>query len=150
MLPIVRARALAALAVFMVLLACVDAPKYSLQAYTNATELKAKSLALLEKGHQPFSRHRAEAEKLMLDISVAYEFAAGIKNNEEARDMWRLIRDPEENLMGGFVKHWSQKSPGGVGKVFVGEFRNEVIFGFDRLICLEANKRATADCPPPR
>jgi len=136
-----------AIAVMLALAACEDIPQYSLQAYSNATEAKAKSLALLAKADDPYATHRAEAEALILDLDVAYEFAAGVAGNNAAADMWNIIRDPRENSVGGFVRLWRDDLPGGLSPGFIEAFERDVRFAFDRLICLESNKREPTACP---
>ncbi|MEX0311289.1 MAG: hypothetical protein AB3N17_13715, partial [Tateyamaria sp.] len=74
-------RIFVAFALCLALIACEDIPQYSLQAYSNATEAKAKSLALLAKAEDPYARHSAAAEALVLEMDVAYEFAAGVAGN---------------------------------------------------------------------
>ncbi|MEL6450774.1 MAG: hypothetical protein AAFQ19_05905 [Pseudomonadota bacterium] len=136
------------LAAALALAGCDDYADYSLAAYTNATEMKAKSLALLAKSGAPYAVHGAEAEAVLLQIDVAYEFAAGFEANQEAADMWALIRDPEEGSVGGFVALWRRDFPQGLSPGFRTEFERATRFAFDRLICLEANKREPASCAP--
>jgi hypothetical protein len=135
------------LLLFVFYSACSSIADYSLEAYTYATELKAKSIALVGASKDPYAKHKDKAEKLLVEISAAYEFAAGIEKNNEAAKMWSLIRSPDENLMGGFIGFWKQKQPGGMSAGFISEFKKDVAYGFDRLICLEANKREATKCP---
>lgn len=135
-------------ALFFFLTACEEYPEYSLAAYTQATEMKAKSLSLLAKASDPYSKHVTEAEALKLDMDVAYEFSAGIEANNEAADMWNIIRDPRENSVGGFLRLWRDDFPRGLSPAFVEAFDRDVRFAYDRLICLESNKREPSACAP--
>lgn len=137
-----------ALGLCFALIACEDIPQYSLQAYSNATEAKAKSLALLAKAEDPYARHSDAAEALVLEMDVAFEFAAGVAGNNAASEMWNIIRDPRENSVGGFIRLWREELPGGLSSGFVEAFERDVRFAFDRLICLESNKREPTACPP--
>lgn len=135
-----------ALALFIT--ACTNYAEYSLQAYTYATEAKAKTLKLVSKANGSYSANRAAAEALLLDMDVAYEFANGIENNEEAAQIWDKLRDPDGNLVGGFLSAWRTEFPGGVSadSEFIKEFKKNITFSFDRLICLEANKGEATAC----
>lgn len=66
---------------------------YSLEAYKNATSLKARSLALIDLSASPYSKHEDKTSALMLDINTAYEFAAGIPKNKISALQWNLIRN---------------------------------------------------------
>lgn len=140
-------RNLLILPLLLVLGGCLDYAEYSLQAYTNATTLKAKSLALVARSGNSYASQKQAAEALMLDLAVAQEFAAGIENNNEAAQMWALIRSPDDKLVGEFVLTWRDKQPGGFGAEFRGFYREAISFAFDRLICLEVNKREPTACP---
>lgn len=148
MTPFLIRRVFYVLSLCLALIACEDIPQYSLQAYSNATEAKAKSLALLAKAEEPYARHKDAADALVLEMDVAYEFAAGIEGNNAASEMWNIIRDPRQNSVGGFIRLWRDDLPGGLSEGFVDAFERDVRFAFDRLICLESNKREPTACPP--
>lgn len=128
---------------------CVDFPDYSQTAYANATSLKARSLVLVANGTDPYATHRQDAEALLLSLDEAYEFANGIENNNEAAKLWDILRDPNGSLIGGFVTNWQTEFPGGASASFVEEVGDNLSDNFDRLICLEANKREASSCPAP-
>lgn len=58
---------------------------YSLDAYRNATSLKAEVGALVDEAGEPFTEHEAEVRSITVKVDAAYEFAAGIPHNELAR-----------------------------------------------------------------
>ena len=118
--------------------------EYSLQAYTNATTLKAETLALVAKADEPYSRHVAEVEVLNVKIDAAYEFSAGTPNNRLSAEQWNIMRDPNHNLYGGLVRMWREN--GRLSPYFLGEARAQIAEGFDYIICLEANKQAASAC----
>jgi hypothetical protein len=119
---------------------------YSLQAYTNATQLKAETLALIQASAEPWSDHAAEARALQTRIDGAYEFSAGTAYNRDATEMWAKIRDRGDTaLLGAFFKRWS--SAGATGKAYRERKHRFVAIAFDRLICLEANKKEKTACP---
>jgi hypothetical protein len=117
---------------------------FSLEAYKNATSLKAETLALIDKSGEPYARHREAAEALTLRIDAAYEFAAGVPNNQLSAQQWAVMRDPEADLYGGYIRDW--RSDGPVGATFREEKKKQIGQAFDAIICLEANKRSAARC----
>lgn len=120
--------------------------EYSLQAYTNATSLKARSLALVDLSEGPYLPHVDVANTLMADINAAFEFANGLPNNQIAARQWDLIRDKERNLVGGYVEFWKTQSPSGVSDFFRNEAKTGIARAFDYVICLEVNKRESSSC----
>ncbi|ESR26543.1 hypothetical protein [Lutibaculum baratangense] len=128
--------------------ACASlAPDYSLEAYRNATTLKAESLALIAKAHEPYASHAREVEELSTRIDAAYEFSAGLPRNALSARQWAIMRSPDRNLYGGFVARWREQ--GRVGAFFRDEARSQIAEGFDYIICLEANKQKATACAVP-
>lgn len=121
--------------------------EYSLEAYRNATTLKAETVALIDKSTEPYSRHAEAAEALSVRIAAAHEFAAGLPANQISARQWALMRDPDRALFGGFVRFW--RSSGTVSPAFRDEYRGQISEAFDYIICLEANKQSRARCPAP-
>ncbi|WP_158966893.1 hypothetical protein [Chachezhania sediminis] len=134
------------------LAACLNYADYSLAAYTNATEAKAQSLALIEKATGSYSANRDAADAVLLKLDQGYEFSAGVRDNEEATYMWDRLRSRSGYMVGGFVEFWRRERPGGMAKdsAFLREYRDNIADAFDRLICLEANKGKPAKCPVPQ
>lgn len=118
---------------------------YDLDAYKNATSLKARSLALIDSADKPYATNSAKADSLMVDIDKAYEFSAGISNNDISAEQWSRIRDPRENFVGGFIEFWKAQSKG-VSSGFQTEAKIGIGKAFDYIICLEANKREATPC----
>ncbi len=73
------------------------------------------------------------------DLSKAYEYAKGRPNNEESTRQWALMRDPEENLLAGFLKRWEEQ--GSMPQPFVAEAKDIISDAFDTIIELESGKR---------
>lgn len=141
-------RVLAALSALFLLFACSPLiSPFSEVAYQNATDLKAHSLALVDQSTEPYSRHSADADQLLVDLSAAYEFVHGMKGNDLSAAQWQLMRDPGGNLMGGFVGFWQRK--GSLSPAFRDEYHGQIADAFDYIICLEANKRSNTPCTKP-
>lgn len=128
------------------LAACSSLPigEYSLQAYTNATTLKAETLALVSKGTESYSGNAVAVEALNVKIDTAYEFSAGTANNQLSAQQWNIMRDPNRDLYGGFIREW--RSRGHLPVYLVGEWKAQIAESFDYIICLEANKQASTTC----
>lgn len=117
---------------------------YSAEAYKNATSLKARSLAMIDRAGKSYSSQERDVAALMTDISAAYEFSKGLPKNEISARQWSIMRDPNEGLMGGFVAGW--KRNGTVSFFFRDEKKIQISRAFDYIICLEANKQKTVPC----
>lgn len=130
----------------LALLACSPlAPEYSVEAYGQATRLKAESLDLLSHATGPIAGEQARVDGLRLDVQAAYEFARGLPNNEIVTQQWALMRDPNGHLLFGVLRLW-EAHPAGLSTAFVGQARDGVGEAFDTIICLEINKRAANAC----
>lgn len=117
---------------------------YSPTAYQNATSLKAETLALMEKGTQPYHDYEKQVESLMVDIDKAYEFVNGIPSNSLSARQWLLLKDPDGDLLGKFFLRWKERNT--LSESFIHEFEGIVSDAFDEIICLEANKKEASMC----
>jgi hypothetical protein len=111
---------------------------YSQTAYEQATSVKAESLALMEKATEPYSQHAQEVAALLLAVDKAYEYAKGRPKNEISTEQWAKIKDPNSNLLGGFLKRWKEK--GQLNSTFVKEAEAQIAQAFDQIIELESGK----------
>jgi hypothetical protein len=117
---------------------------YSLEAYKNATTLKAQTAGLVDKSGQKFTDHVREVEALTTQLNAALEFAAGIPNNELSAQQWRILVNPDGGLYGEFVSSWRTQrttSPG-----YRTEKKRQLNRAFDYIICLEVNKQESKKC----
>jgi hypothetical protein len=111
---------------------------YSQTAYEQATSIKAESLVLMSKATEPYSQHAQEVAALMLNVDKAYEYAKGRPRNEISTEQWAKIKDPNSNLLGGFLKRWEEQ--GRLSSVFVKEAEAQIAKAFDQIIELESGK----------
>ena len=118
--------------------ACQYISPYSQFAYEQATSLKVESLALMDEATEPFSNHGEEVKELKEKIEKAYEYAKGMKHNEISARQWEILKDPNRNLLGGFLERWSKEST--LGKAYVKEKKKQVGEAFDTIIGLESGK----------
>ena len=114
---------------------------YRPEAYDKATSLKVEALNLMDKATEPYAQHQAAAETLRLNLEKAYEDAKGIPKNELAAQMWEILKNPNGNLLGGFLAMWQKKSV--LKKPFIDEKKAQVGDAFDKIIALEIGKSKT-------
>jgi hypothetical protein len=129
--------------------ACSTLPvgEYSLEAYKNATSLKAETLALIGRSTESYSTHVEEIEALNVRIDAAYEFAAGTPNNQISAQQWLILRDPDGDLYGLFLSYWRQR--GQLAPAMSEQLGAQIGEAYDYIICLEANKQAQTSCRQP-
>lgn len=111
---------------------------YSEQAYQQAVSLKVESLLLFEKAVEPFSEHAEEIVLLKKKLQIAYQYALGRPNNETTAQMWEILIDPDQNLLGGFLARW--KEQGTLSQTFIDENQKIIADAFDTIIELESGK----------
>lgn len=118
--------------------------EYNAEAYKNATTLKAETLAMMDKAREPYGRHRKDVDTLTTKINAAYEYSAGFASNQLSAQQWNILRNPDGNLYGSFVRLWQARGTLGAG--YRSEKKIDIAEAFDYLICLEANKREPRPC----
>ncbi len=125
--------------------ACATISSFSPAAYEQATSLKVEALTLMDRASELFVDHRVEAEALTLRVEKAYEFAKGRPKNEISTRQWAILKDPDRNLLGGFLKRWKAQST--LSGVFIQEAKGLVADAFDKIIGLESGKVKPQDVP---
>lgn len=140
-----QARAGAFAALSLALSSCTPLiASYSLDAYKNATSLKAETLALIGESGEQYSAHEAEVKALTVKLSAAYEFANGIPKNEISAGQWKLLTASDGNLYGGFVRTWQKD--GKTSKAYQDGKAGQIGRAFDFIACLEVNKKEAKAC----
>jgi len=117
---------------------------YNAEAYKNATSLKAETLAMIDKAGESYGRHRRDVDTLTTKINAAFEYSAGFASNQLSAQQWNILRNPDGNLYGSFVRLWQARGTLGAG--YRSEKKIDIAEAFDYLICLEANKREPRPC----
>lgn len=134
-------RATLALAIALGACALSIAP-FSSIAFEQATSIKVEALAVMTKATDRFAQHGDEVETLKTNLDKAHEFAKNRPKNEYSTAQWEKLKDPDSNLLGGFLKRWEQQST--LSRVFVDEAKRLVSDAFDEIIGLETGKRKPA------
>jgi len=96
----------------------------------------------MSRAGRPFAEHREAVERLKTDVEKASEFARNRPRNEYSTRQWERLKDPDSNLLGGFLKRWEQQST--LSPAFIDEARRLVSDAFDEIIGLETGKRKPA------
>jgi hypothetical protein len=118
--------------------ACSLIAHYDQVAYEHATSAKVDTIALMDKATGSYDDHQKEIEALVLELNKAYEYDRGRALNKLTVAQWDILRDPNRNLVGGFLKLW--KTKGSLGATFIGEKKQQVSDAFDQIIALESGK----------
>lgn len=119
--------------------ACALIANYDQVAYEHATSAKVDTLALMNKATDNYEARQKEVEALVLELDKAYEYDRGRQLNKITVAQWDVLRDPNRNLVGGFLKMWKEK--GKLGAAFVAEKKKQIADAFDQIIQLESGKR---------
>ena len=129
----------------MLACACVSLPGYDQAAYENATSLKARTLALVEKsGIYRYAKYEEDSDDLLVDLSAAYEYANGVEHNNESAKNWQSLIGNEGSMVRGWLAIWQKQDT--ISESAVAEHRVLIGEAFDTIICLEANKRQLTSC----
>ena len=112
--------------------------QFSPIAYEQATSLKVDSLVLMGKATESYADYEEEVSELMNRVEKSYEFAKGLPHNEYSTKQWKILKDPDRNLLGGFMKRW--KEQGNLSPTFINEARRLISDAYDTIIGLESRK----------
>jgi hypothetical protein len=122
----------------MFLSACSLIAHYDQVAYEHATNAKVDTLALMGKATGSYDDHEKEVEALITQLDKAYEYDRGRSLNKITVAQWDVVRDPNRNLVGGFLKMW--KAKGSLSATFIAEKKKQIADAFDQIIRLESGK----------
>jgi len=121
------------------LVACSTIATFDQAAYDKATGAKAEALALMDKATGSFNSHLTEIEAVNLTIDKAYEYDRGRLQNSITVQQWEVLRDPNKNLFGGFIRRWREK--GSLKMDYITEKKKDIAEAFDQITGLEIGKR---------
>ena len=120
------------------LIGCAAISPYSPVAYEYATTLKVDTMVLMDLATEPYSDHQSEISSLVIKLNQAYEYANGRPKNEISTTQWEILKDPEGNLVGGFLERWKEKST--LSSAYIQEKKQQIAAAFDTIIGLESKK----------
>jgi hypothetical protein len=117
---------------------CSTISVFDQYAYTQTTSIKVDALALMDKAVGDVSAQGEAIDQLLLKVDKAYEYEKGRPKNEISARMWEVLKNPDRNLLGGFVKRWRQQ--GALSQAFIEESKGLVAEAFDLISGLESQK----------
>ena len=135
---ILASRNLIAVSFCVFLAGCTLIARYDRVAYEHATSAKVDTLALMSKATGSYDDHAKEVEALITQLDKAYEYDRGRQLNQLTVAQWDILRDPNRDLVGGFLKMW--KAKGSLSATFIAEKKKQVADAFDQIIQLESGK----------
>src|SRR5206468_1401999 len=91
-----------------------------------------------DKATGSYDEHEKEVEALDRQLDKAYEYDRGRHVNQVTVAQWDTLRDPNRDLVGGFLKVW--KTKGTLSATFVTEKKRQIGDAFDQIIQLESGK----------
>ena len=122
------------------LVGCSTISPFNEGAYKQAIGIKVSALALMDKATAPYATYRKEVDALMLEATNAYEYAKGRPKNEESTKQWKIMIDPDRNMLAGFFKRWKSAQGDGLSQPFVEAAKRTISEGFDAISGLESGK----------
>ena len=134
----IASRNFIALAASLFLAGCALIARYDQAAYEHATSAKVDTLALMSKATGSYDDHEKEVEELVRQLDKAYEYDRGRQLNKLTVAQWEILRDPNRDLVGGFLKMW--KTKGRLSATFIAEKKSQIADAFDQIIQLESGK----------
>ena len=137
-LKTLASRNLIAVSFCVVLAGCTLIARYDQVAYEHATSAKVDTLALMGKATGSYDDHEKGVEALITQLDKAYEYDRGRQLNKLTVAQWDILRDPNRDLVGGFLKMW--KAKGSLTATFIAEKKKQIGGAFDQIIQLESGK----------
>ncbi len=113
-------------------------------AYRNATELKARTMLIIDRASEPYQDHKDNIQDLEVGLLSAYEYAKSLPDNQLTSKQWWILIDPEGDLWGKFHAKWKKDEK--LSPYFAKQFKKQTSAGFDAIICLEINKKEPTKC----
>ena len=117
---------------------CSIIARYDQVAYEHAVDTKVDTLSLMNKATGDYQEHQKDIETVTAELDKAYEYDRGRDLNRVTVSQWDILRDPERDLVGGFLKMW--KAKGRLNPTFIAEKKKQIADAFDQIIQLEAGK----------
>lgn len=120
------------------LASCSTISTYDQAAYEHATSAKVDTLALMDKATGNYGDYQKDVDAVTTVLEKAYEYDLGRPKNSITAAQWKILLDPDRNLVGGFLKTWKNK--GSLSPTFVTEKKKQIGDAFDQIIGLESGK----------
>jgi hypothetical protein len=123
--------------------ACKTISVFDQYAYAQGTALKVDALKIMDKATESFTSQQAAIDEVTTRIEKAYEYEKHRPKNAITVKMWEIVKNPDRNLFGGFIKRWKEKST--LSATFINEAKTQVGEAFDMIVELESEKIKPTD-----
>jgi hypothetical protein len=120
------------------LAACSTISTYDQAAYEHATAVKVDTLVVMSKATESYASHQREIAEVQIALDKAYEYDRNRPLNDITIKMWDKLRDPQRDLLGGFLREWKEDGP--LLPKYVQHKKQQIGEGFDTIIQLESGK----------
>ncbi|WP_046745896.1 hypothetical protein [Kordia zhangzhouensis] len=111
--------------------------------YQKGTELKVDALRLMDKATSSYESQKAAIENFETELDKMVEYEKNKPNNQISYAMWKMIANPEKNLVAGFLKRW--KNEGQLSSFFVTEAKGQVEEALNLILEYEGKKDPAAE-----
>lgn len=117
---------------------CKTISPFDQYAYVQGTALKVDALNIMDKATQSYASQKAGIDDVTIRIEKAYEYEKHRRSNLFTVKMWEIVKNPDRNLFGGFIKRWKEKDT--LSAAFINEAKIQVGEAFDMIVELESKK----------
>jgi hypothetical protein len=97
----------------------------------------------MDKATETYASQQAGIEAVNTQIEKAYEYERHRTKNDITVKMWEIVKNPDRNLFGGYVKRWKDRST--LSADFIREAKMQVAQAFDMIASLESEKIKPTD-----
>lgn len=117
---------------------CSTIASFDQAAYEHATSLKVDTMVVMSKAVESYANHSSEVADLEISLDKAYEYDRNRPLNIITVKLWDKLRDPQGDLLGGFLREWRDDGP--LLPKYVSAKKKQVAEAFDPIIQLESGK----------
>jgi hypothetical protein len=128
---------------FLLFSQCKTISGFDQYAYAQGTALKVDAINIMGKATKPYASQLAGIEDVSTRIEKAYEYEKHRPKNLFTVKMWEIVKSPDHNLFGGFIKRWKEKDT--LSAAFINEAKKQVGEAFDMIVELESKKIKSDD-----
>lgn len=115
----------------LALYGCVSTPAYNQTEYDRVITLKVDAVNLLQKASEDFQTHKTDVDNIKHEMSVLYEYAKNLPNNEEEIKMIQIMNNSDGTLLGKALADWEKK--GTLSQSYSEGLISNISDGFDQI-----------------
>ena len=104
-----------------------------------ALTIQKQTPGLMDKAANSFYQYRNDVYKLMTLVEEAYENARTLRKNDSITGMWNVLRSPNGNRLGKFMKMWEWE--GKLDQDTIKTYKEWVMKDIDAIVKLEEEKK---------